>query len=140
MHVYAYKSIYALNAFIYIICMYILHILLIWCTFAYNTYFVQNAYIEYVRIFVLTWPVGLAKWLDRVSSKMIYERKSKSQVLYVLPISHILVRLPWVHRGHVLTACGPGGSQQTCPGRHVTQSPTRAMGAENGSQRHRCLA
>ena len=31
-----------------------------------------------------------AEWVDRVDSKMIYERKQGSQVLYVLPITHVL--------------------------------------------------
>ena len=29
-----------------------------------------------------------AEWVDRVDSKMIYERKQGSQALYVLPITH----------------------------------------------------
>ena len=38
----------------------------------------------------------MAEWLDRANSKMIYERKANQQVLYVLPITHILGKLPLV--------------------------------------------
>ena len=35
-------------------------------------------------------------WLDQADSKMIYERKSNQQVLYVVPITSILSKLPVV--------------------------------------------
>lgn len=40
-----------------------------------------------------------AGWLGKVDSKMIYERKPSNQVLYVLPITHILGKLPLVPIG-----------------------------------------
>ena len=38
-------------------------------------------------------------WIDRVNSAMVYERKSNKQVLYVLPITSILSKLPLVPVG-----------------------------------------
>jgi hypothetical protein len=40
-----------------------------------------------------------AEWIERADSKMIYERKPSSPVLYVLPITHILGKLPVVPVG-----------------------------------------
>ena len=40
-----------------------------------------------------------AEWIDKVNSKMIYERKPSSLVLYVLPITHIFGKLPLVPIG-----------------------------------------
>jgi hypothetical protein len=38
-------------------------------------------------------------WIERVNSAMVYERKSNKQVLYVLPITSILSKLPLVPVG-----------------------------------------
>jgi hypothetical protein len=45
----------------------------------------------------------LPGWIDRANSAMIYERKSNQQVLYVLPITSILSKLPLVPVGDTVT-------------------------------------
>ena len=42
-------------------------------------------------------------WIERVNSAMVYERKSNKQVLYVLPITSILSKLPLVPVGETGT-------------------------------------
>ena len=78
-----------------------------------------------------------ADWIDKVNSKMIYERKPSSLVLYVLFITHILRKLPLVPIGESMetqepfhTACAE--SQPNSPARHMTRSPARVMGADGG--------
>jgi hypothetical protein len=57
----------------------------------------------YLHIFYLhayfTYSAYFSGWIDRVNSAMIYERKSNKQVLYVLPITSILSKLPLVPVG-----------------------------------------
>ena len=38
-------------------------------------------------------------WLDQCQSAMIYERREQAQVLYVIPVSSVLGRLPLVPVG-----------------------------------------
>jgi hypothetical protein len=72
-------------------------------------------------------------WIDRVNSAMVYERKSNKQVLYVLPITSILSKLPLVPvgdtgtipfsmRGEAADLVGP-----------VTRSLGRLMEADGGT-------
>jgi hypothetical protein len=58
------------------------------------TYFVYITYNTYCTYFVLS-----ADWLDKCDSKIIYERRMQSLVLYVVPISSILGRLALVSVG-----------------------------------------
>ena len=46
-----------------------------------------------------TYCVIIAAWLDKCDSKIIYERRMQSQVLYVVPITSILGRLALVPVG-----------------------------------------
>ena len=41
-------------------------------------------------------PKFLSGWLDRANGTMLYERKQNQQVLYVIPISSILGKLPLI--------------------------------------------
>ena len=52
-------------------------------------------YIDYLENLVL--PV--AAWLDKCDSKIVFERRMQSQVLYVVPITSILGRLALVPVG-----------------------------------------
>ena len=45
----------------------------------------------------------MAAWLDKCDSKIIYERRMQSQVLYVVPITSILGRLALVPVGETGT-------------------------------------
>jgi hypothetical protein len=45
----------------------------------------------------------IAAWLDKCDSKIIYERRMQSQVLYVVPITSILGRLALVPVGETGT-------------------------------------
>ena len=40
-----------------------------------------------------------SEWVDRCQSAIVYERREQSQVLYVIPVSSILGRLPLVPVG-----------------------------------------
>ena len=74
-----------------------------------------------------------ADWIDKVNSTIICEQKPSSLVPYVLPITHILGKLPWSLLGTrepFHTACAE--SQPNFPARHVTRSPARVMGADGG--------
>ena len=59
-----------------------------------NTYVLYITYFTYFTYFVLP-----AYWLDKCDSKIIYERRMQSLVLYVVPISSILGRLALVPVG-----------------------------------------
>ena len=60
----------------------------------------EDAQVSYICIFcnymhtLHILHIFFAGWIDRVNSAMIYERKSNKQVLYVLPITSILSKLP----------------------------------------------
>ena len=41
----------------------------------------------------------MSGWLDRANGTMLYERKQNQQVLYVIPISSILGKLPLIPVG-----------------------------------------
>jgi hypothetical protein len=43
--------------------------------------------------------LSMTGWLDRIGSKMVYERRENKQVLYVVQVSSILGRLPLVPVG-----------------------------------------
>ena len=45
----------------------------------------------------------MAAWLDKCDSKIIYERRKQSQVMYVVPITSILGRLALVPVGETGT-------------------------------------
>ena len=64
-------------------------------------------------------------WLEQADSKMIYERKNNQQVLYVVPITSILSKLPVVpvgdsgtipHSMRAEAAEFPGASCDSRPG------------------------
>ena len=59
----------------------------------------------------------MSGWLDRANGTMLYERKQNQQVLYVIPISSILGKLPLVQR---------------LMGLPVTQSQARVTDADCG--------
>ena len=58
----------------------------------------MSAYFLFTCIFYI-FCIFVSGWIDRVNSAMIYERKSNKQVLYVLPITSILSKLPLVPVG-----------------------------------------
>ena len=60
----------------------------------YDTYYVYFTYVTYNTYFTV-----MAAWLDKCDSKIIYERRMQSLVLYVVPISSILGRLALVPVG-----------------------------------------
>ena len=76
----------------------------------------------------------LTGWIDRANSAMIYARKSNQQVLYVLPITSILSKLPLVPVGDTGTIPnsmrGEAADLMVGP---VTQSLERGMGAGGGT-------
>ena len=45
----------------------------------------------------------MSGWLDRANGTMLYERKQNQQVLYVIPISSILGKLPLIPVGDTRT-------------------------------------
>ncbi len=64
----------------------------------------EDAQVAYICIFSIYMHILhilhiFSGWIDRVNSAMIYERKSNKQVLYVLPITSILSKLPLVPVG-----------------------------------------
>jgi hypothetical protein len=65
--------------------------------------------------------LSMTGWLDRIGSKVVYERRENKQVLYVVPVSSILGRLPLVPVGDTgtipfsMTAEYPGASCDTRP-------------------------
>ena len=74
-------------------------------------------------LFCIFMPPG---WIDRVNSAMVYQRKSNQQVLYVLPITSILSKLPLIPVGDTGTipfsmrgeaADFDGGSCDSMPGK-----------------------
>jgi hypothetical protein len=73
-------------------------------------------------------------WLDTCNSSMIYELRGKKQVFYVLPIDHILGKLPVV----------PAGDTGTIPFKHRNSgrfdrslaSADTAAGKGNGNPLH----
>jgi hypothetical protein len=52
-------------------------------------------YLDYIEYLVLPF----AAWLDKCDSKIVFERRMQSQVLYVVPITSILGRLALVPVG-----------------------------------------
>ena len=58
----------------------------------------EEAYFLFICIFYI-FCIFFSGWIDRVNSAMIYECKSNKQVLYVLPITSILSKLPLVPVG-----------------------------------------
>ena len=52
-----------------------------------------------VLLTYVTYCIYFAAWLDKCDSKIIYERRMQSQVLYVVPITSILGRLALVPVG-----------------------------------------
>ena len=60
----------------------------------YHTYVILRTYLTYFTYVLLP-----ADWLDKCNSKIIYEQRMQSLVLYVVPISSILGRLALVPVG-----------------------------------------
>ena len=54
-------------------------------------------------IFCIFWNLSVAAWVDECESTIVYERREQSQVLYVIPVSSILGRLPLVPLGETGT-------------------------------------
>jgi hypothetical protein len=47
--------------------------------------------------------LSTSSWLDQCQSAIVYERREQAQVLYVIPVSSILGRLPLVPVGETET-------------------------------------
>ena len=62
---------------------------------------------------------------------MIYERREQAQVLYVIPVSSILRRLPLVLVGATGLPCDE--NQQTFPEHHATDQRTVVMDVGGGT-------
>jgi hypothetical protein len=58
-------------------------------------------HILYVHVFLF------AEWVDTCQSTIVYERSEQSQILYVIPVSSILGRLPLVPVGQTGTIPSP---------------------------------
>ena len=63
----------------------------------YLAYFAYFAYITSSHRFLFT------DWEDKCQSAIVYERREQAQVLYVIPLSSILGRLPLVPVGRTGT-------------------------------------
>ena len=54
-------------------------------------------------IFCIFWNLSVTAWVEDCESTIVYERREQSQVLYVIPVSSILGRLPLVPLGETGT-------------------------------------
>ena len=76
----------------------ITHIMTYWKFAAYVTYVAYFAYTTYYLILFII-PVPGFELSSEFSSAIVYERREQAQVLYVIPVSSILGRLPLVPVG-----------------------------------------
>ena len=64
---------------------------------SYIAYFAYFAYVKSFHVLLFT------DWVDKCQSAIVYERRQQSQVLYVIPVSSILGRLPLFPVGQTRT-------------------------------------
>ena len=119
---------------IFCVNMHILHIMHIYgryiisCIYLHMLHISAYVSISHVLLHISTYTAysfNFPGWLARVDSTMIYERRSNKQVLYVLPITSILGKLPVVPAGDTGTIPACVESLLTLMEHPVTPSPAR---------------
>ena len=70
-----------------------------------RSYYTYSVYSTYYTYFAYSGSLSdcCTAWLDACQSTIVYERRESSQVLYVIPVSSILGRLPLVPVGNTGT-------------------------------------